>query len=76
VHVIVNNDGSVELQFLAASDQAYTVEYSADLVRWSEALPSIRGTGSPYLWHDDGPPGTESLPGDQPHRFYRIRVEP
>jgi hypothetical protein len=75
-HLIAENGGSVELQFVTVNDQAYIVEYSADLVHWVEALPSIRGTGSLLLWHDNGPPGTESLPGDQPQRFYRIRVEP
>ena len=75
-HWVVENDGSVEFQFIAAASQTYVVEYSTDLVHWIETQPPVHGTGSIVVWRDSGPPGTEGLPGDQPQRFYRIRVEP
>jgi hypothetical protein len=72
---IPESDGSIVLGFMTATGQSYTVEYSTNLTHWMAATPTVGGTGALVLWRDMGPPGTESLPGAQPQRFYRVRVE-
>jgi hypothetical protein len=73
---IVQADGSVMLAFPTTSGQTYTVQYTADLVNWTNSVPSLNGTGALVSWHDIGPPITESLPQNQPQRFYRVIVSP
>ncbi len=51
---------------------SYYVLYSSDLVNWTVVLPAVKGTGSEVQWLDLGPPLTQSAPGAQPQRFYRV----
>jgi hypothetical protein len=71
---IVQANGSVMIAFPTTSGQTYTVQYTADLVNWTNAVPSINGSGAIISWHDTGPPITASLPQNQPQRFYRVIV--
>jgi hypothetical protein len=72
----VQADGSMVIAFETISGQTYTVQYSADLVNWTNAVPSLNGTGALVSWHDTGPPVTASLPQNQPQRFYRVIFSP
>jgi hypothetical protein len=69
---VVQSNGSVMIAFLTTSGQTYTVQYSMDLVHWTNAVPSFSGNGTILSWHDTGPPITDGLP----HRFYRLAVSP
>jgi hypothetical protein len=73
---IVQANGSVMIAFPTTSGQTYTVQYSANLVNWTNAVPSLNGTGAVVSWHDTGPPITDSPPQNQPQRFYRVIVSP
>ncbi len=73
---IVQANGSVMIAFPTTSGQTYTVQYSADLVNWTNSVPSLNGTGDLVSWHDIGPPITASLPQNQPQRFYRVIFSP
>ena len=73
--VVQANDG-FEFEFATTTGQTYTMQYSADLVNWSNAVPSFTGTGALQHWRDTGPPVTDSSPTNQPRRFYRIVVSP
>jgi hypothetical protein len=73
---IVQADGSVMLAFPTTSGQTYTVQYTLDLVNWTNAVPSLNGNGTVVSWQDTGPPVTDSLPQNQPQRFYRVMVSP
>jgi hypothetical protein len=72
----VQANGSVTIAFPTTSGQTYTVQYTADLVNWTNSVPSLNGTGNLVSWHDIGPPVTDSLPQNQPQRFYRVIVSP
>ncbi len=72
----VQADGSMVLTFASISGHNYTVQYSADLVNWTNAIPSLVGTGGLISWQDTGPPVTQSPPQNQPQRFYRATVSP
>jgi hypothetical protein len=50
----------------------YDVLYSSNLLNWTVVAPAVKGTGSEVQWLDLGPPLTQSPPGTQPRRFYRV----
>jgi hypothetical protein len=64
----------VELATL--SNRVYSVQYSSDLVTWKSALPALTGDGNWVQWIDNGEPKTESAPGSQTARFYRVILLP
>jgi hypothetical protein len=70
------DDGSYLVDFRTLSNRTYYVQYSADLQNWKTAMPGITGTGSGVQWVDNGPPKTDSWPGTQAGRFYRVLLAP
>ncbi len=74
--VASETNGSLAVEFATTFGQTYTIQYSSDLVNWTNAIPSVLGTGGLTLWHDTGPPGTASPPQAQAQRFYRVFVSP
>ena len=70
------NHASMVLEFPAVSGLTYTVQYSDDLLYWSDAVPSIHAEGGIMTWQDTGPPATDSPPAGQMNRFYRVVVTP
>lgn len=65
-------DGSILVEFRTIPRKTYVVEYSADLVQWSQAIPAVPAFGERCLWIDDGPPKTEPAPGGTTPRYYRV----
>ncbi len=55
----------------------YQVQFSENGgQKWTASLPVIAGTGSPYLWIDNGPPRTTAAPTTVPARIYRVVLVP
>ncbi len=75
-HHLRQADGSISFDFATLTNRAYTVQYSADLVHWSNAVPSMNGTGGVVRWQDKGPPVTVSPPATETQRFYRLVLSP
>lgn len=70
------SDGSFLLEFSTLKDRLYAIQYSPDLEKWATVVPSLKGNGSRVQWIDNGPPKTESVPGAETNRFYRVIVFP
>ena len=66
------NDTRFVIEFPSTPGSVYTVIYSADLVNWKVATPSVSATANVTQWYDDGPPKTESAPMSVTNRFYRV----
>ncbi len=64
------------LEFATLSNRVYSVQYSSDLVTWKSAYPAVTGNGNWLQWIDNGLPKTESAPGLQSTRFYRVLLLP
>jgi hypothetical protein len=62
------------VEFNTISKRLYYVQYAptADATNWTTSLPPLAGNGQRLQWIDNGPPKTESLPGNATNRFYRI----
>jgi len=75
-HHLRQTDGSVTFDFATLTNRLYMVQYTADLVHWSNAVSSIAGTGGIMQWHDTGPPVTVSSPATETQRFYRLVLSP
>jgi hypothetical protein len=69
-------DGSYLVDFRTLLDRTYYVQYTSDLETWKTAVPAIIGTGSGVQWVDNGPPKTDSGPGAQTNRYYRVLLAP
>jgi hypothetical protein len=69
-------NGRVVIEFASIPGQSYVVEYSADMLSWSAAVPSLIAAGTRVQWIDAGPPKTASAPGLTGKRFYRIVLLP
>jgi hypothetical protein len=65
-------DGTFLVEFTTVPGITYYVQYSSDMVHWKTVLPPFAGTGQRTQWIDSGPPGTESFPGINVTRFYRV----
>jgi len=65
-------DGTFLLNFDTVAGATYYVLYSTDLVNWKTSVQPVHGNGFSAQWLDYGPPATESLPRNQPKRFYRV----
>jgi hypothetical protein len=64
-------------QFKTEEARPYFVQYNTDLTAtngWKTSLPGLIGNGHTVQWVDTGPPRTETPPGGQGSRFYRIIV--
>jgi hypothetical protein len=72
--VMPHSGGGIAFEFPTTAGQTYTIQYSSNLVHWSASVPSVTGNGEVMQWQDVGPPVTESLPANQPQRFYRLTV--
>jgi alpha-tubulin suppressor-like RCC1 family protein len=70
--VVLAPDNAFLIDFLTVKGATYFILYSKDMVNWSVAQPAVAGTGYDVQWVDDGPPKTESPPGNVPHRFYQV----
>ena len=70
--------GEVTIEFYAAPDARYTVEYSTNINGpYLTTLPAVTGTGSRVQWVDNGPPRTASKPiMEATSRFYRVVQTP
>ena len=68
--------GRFLIEFSATPGRRYAVQYSSDMVTWKTANPVITAPSNRVQWYDDGPPKTESKPGDISSRFYRVMVLP
>ena len=75
-HHVRQTDGSITFEFATLKNRTYTVQYTADLVHWSDAVPSLAGTGGVVQWQDTGPPVTVSSPATDTQRFYRVVLSP
>ena len=64
------------VEFRSLSNRIYHIQYSADLVNWQTAIPSVQGNGSSVMWLDSGPPKTDSPPIGQTNRYYRVVLVP
>lgn len=64
------------VEFSTSTNRTYYVQYSIDMRNWKTAIPGIAGTGRRIQWLDSGPPKTESPPGTQAIRYYRILQAP
>ena len=73
-HQLRQIDGGLAFDFITLTGRSYTIQYTADLVNWSNAVPSIIGNGGLIQWQDTGPPVTDSAPATQQQRFYRIAL--
>ena len=69
-------DGTFMLEFATEDGRAYVVEFSSDLSEWNSATPVLVGNGGKRQWIDSGQPKTDSLPGNEPMRFYRLIMLP
>ena len=73
--LVANPDGSMSVVFRALPNRTYRVEYSDDLVEWSDASGtiSVGVETEEFMWIDDGSM-TGGLPIDGVRRFYRISI--
>lgn len=69
---VVLVDGSVLIDYATVAGRTYYIQYSADMITWTTAVPLQTGTGSTRQWIDHGPPKTEAHPSSVGARFYRI----
>lgn len=69
-------DGSFKVEFSTDLNRAYLVQYSSDFITWKTANATIIGTGGLVQWIDNGPPLTDSNPGTNANRVYRVIYAP
>jgi len=69
-------DGSFKLEFNTDLNRAYLLQYSSDLTTWKTANSNIIGTGNLVQLIDHGPPLTDSSPGTNSVRVYRVIYAP
>lgn len=70
-------DEEFTLEWTTEPGKTYEIEYSTDLSGWNKVSPTPTAVSHRIRWKDQGPPQTESLPGTDGKRFYRIiRISP
>lgn len=69
----VGLDGVVTIWFEAEAGRTYQVEYSDDLLTWSESPFRIVADAPIVSWRDSGSPVTATNPADANERYYRVR---
>jgi uncharacterized repeat protein (TIGR01451 family) len=72
----IAGDPRVVIGFPTTPGNTYLVLYSADLITWQIATPSITANATATQWYDDGPPKTGSKPFSITRRFYRVIAAP
>jgi hypothetical protein len=73
---LLSPDQAALIGFASVKNATYYILYSSDLIHWTAVQPPMTGNGSEMQWLDQGPPGTQSSPGSQPRRFYRVIKTP
>jgi hypothetical protein len=68
----LTNDVRFVVEFPTVPGKSYTIIYSADMVTWQVATPSVTVSANITQWYDDGPPKTVSKPTTVNSRFYRV----
>jgi hypothetical protein len=68
--------GDVRVGFETIPNRFYIVEYSSDLVNWEGAFPRVKANANQFVFIDRGAPRTDTPPGTQPQRFYRVKLLP
>ena len=63
--------GSFLVEFNSTASRGYAIEYSADLINWVPAAPTVKASANRTQWIDAGPPKTASPPGPG-NRYYRV----
>jgi hypothetical protein len=66
---------ALTLNWTSAPGQSYVVQYSSDLRSWIDSPTGSFGVttaGQNLSWRDEGVPSTQSPPGQNPVRFYRV----
>ncbi len=64
---------AVNLAWNASASRSYQVEYSPDLLTWAASPGFLQASNSgTFTWLDAGPPATQSPPGNESQRFYRV----
>jgi hypothetical protein len=66
------SDGALVIEFASVPGKSYVVEYSANMLTWTPAVPPVIAAGTRVQWTDAGPPKTDSPPGGAGQRFYRV----
>ena len=76
LEIVRAEDGSeVVLRWMGESTATYNVEYSANLVGWTDSPGGYRlidRTAGLFQWIDKGPPDTSRAPREVLQRFYRV----
>ena len=62
-------DGTFQITVMSLSNRQYAVQYSTDLVNWTNAQTGFTGNGGLAQWIDSGAPGNTQ-------RFYRAVLLP
>jgi uncharacterized repeat protein (TIGR01451 family) len=65
----VLGDGTFQISVMSMANRQYAVQYSTDLVRWTNAATGFTGDGSLLQWIDSSAPGNSQ-------RFYRAILLP
>ncbi len=67
------NGGRVLLEFRSVPGKSYVIRYQNGLeAPWKTSLPAVAAAGTSVQWFDDGPPKTDTPPGDNGTRFYQV----
>ncbi len=66
------SEGELTIEFATIPGHTYVVEYSANLISWTAAVPPIVANATKTQWIDSGPPETDSPPGPLGQRYYRV----
>jgi hypothetical protein len=64
--------GRLLIEFASVPGQTYVIQYSGDMVNWTDAVPPIVARETRVQWFDDGPPKTNVKPATVGSRFYRV----
>ena len=64
------------IEFASVPGKTYTIVYSDDMKSWKTAVPAVTASANRTQWYDDGPPKTDSWPGERGKRFYRVVESP
>lgn len=65
--------GEMLIEFNSEPGKRYQIQYSADGQSWQNSLPQIRAASNRTQWIDRGLPRTDSPPGQNGSRLYRVR---
>jgi len=69
---IAELNGRILIEFTTIPKDRYAIQYSPDMTNWISVIPVITAPANRVQWYDDGPPATQSKPGLDASRFYRV----